>query len=141
MISRQDAKHIIKEIRSIRYYASNVRFYQKQIDEVDIKIMSVTEPHSPVISNEPKGHGESHEKRWAALIDQKDEIEKKQRPWIFLLEKAEGYYNQLLQSEDKDYVADFFSGRMKMSALERKYHYSNAYTTIIRIIRQNIKVL
>jgi len=142
MISRQDAKYVIQQIRNIKFYAEKVNEFDRKIAEIDIKILSVTEPKSPLISDEPKGTNKiPADTRWNALIDQKTEIEVIREPWAYKLNKARGYYEMLLKSDEMGYVEDFFSGRLNMRGLERKYHYSNAYTTIIRIIRNNIEVL
>ena len=142
MISRQDAKYVIQQIRNIKFYSEKVAAYDRKIAEIDIKILSVTEPKSPVISNEPKGTNRiPNDSRWNALIVEKSEIEAIREPWAYKLDKAKGYYETLLKCDEMGYVEDFFSGKLNMRGLERKYHYSNAYTTIIRIIRRNIEVL
>lgn len=129
---------MIREIRNRKYYQEKIREYDRQIEEIDMLIMNVTAPHSPVAGAVHGSGGQSHEARWAALIDRKDQIEAERSTWAIKKTRAERYYQQLMQSDENDFVKDYFMG-MTMEALETKYHYSHAYRTMVRIIRNQIQ--
>lgn len=141
MISRQDAKYVIREIRNRKYYIEKLKEYDRKIEEIDMLMIDVTAPHSPVISNEPKGTGgKSHTARWASLIDRKDQILEDRREWMIKQQRAERYYMIIADGRDKDFVRDYYSG-MTMEALQTKYNYSNAYDRMLRIVRSKIEHL
>lgn len=145
MIGRRDAQFVISEIRFREYYKSRVESLNNQIDELEGKIAELTMPSSPNgrISYGSRQIGDDGsafsrtESQILGIITKQSELGQEARTFEYRYLKAERYLGQLADDLDALFVKDFFAG-MKYKDLEEKYHISNAYDRMIRIIQNNV---
>ena len=142
MIDRRDAQYILSEIRMIGYFKRRIGVMQKMIDDIEIEIAEITEPKSPNgktdVSVKSDGRTSNVESRINALISRQMNVEKEKSVFDFRLWKATAYFNRLKNTNESDFVEDFFESGKTHRQLEEKYHLSNAYDRMVRIIRNAI---
>lgn len=142
MLSYADARYIITEISRLEYYRGAVAVYQSEIDELEQQKIDLSAPSSPNGKEnigEAKGNLPSdYTHHLIDIIERQDKIKKEQLMYIWWMRKAETYYEQLIQSEESDYVKAYFSTKDKR-ALAMKYSVGNPYDRMIRIVRGVMK--
>lgn len=142
MIDYQDARYIVTEINRIPYYRRCIAGYKETIDDLERQKADLTMPSSPN-GKEDIGGSKGNDvydytKVLIDIIAKQDEVRQEMYEYIWLLKKAEGYYEKLQGSLEADFVDDYFSTRDKRE-LQNKYHIGNAYDRILRITRSVIK--
>lgn len=137
-----EAKYIVTEICRIPFYKQSVANYQKQIDDLQRMIDSLTEPSSPngkESIGEAKGNAlHDYTEKLTEYVTEQAAIEWEMKYYVWSLRKAEGYRDILLKGENADYVTDYINTRDKRE-LQDKYHVGNAYDRMIRIVKQELK--
>ena len=149
MISTEDAKYILSEIRSIPYYERQIAYLNYQLSEYDMMIADATNPVSPnsgkdVVVNgktiRMKFHSTSNtsvSERIADYITAQKPLEKSLQEFRSRHDHAVEYRQRLKRTNYKEFVEDFFNGK-SYRELQDKYYISNAYDKMIRIIVQTI---
>ena len=142
MITYDDAKYIIAEIRRISYYQKRISLFQEELDEITNQMLMIGEPKSPNGKDDiggAKGNEVPDKTRvYNTLITGKMEIEKKQAEFIRRRYAAECYKALLLASEYAVYVQDFLQTKDRWK-LSKKYNVANPYDRMIRIVRNCIE--
>lgn len=141
MIDYQDARYIVTEINRLPYYRRCIAEYKEKIDDLERQKSELTMPSSPN-GKEAIGDAKGNEvfdytKVLIDIIAKQDEVKQEMYEYIWLLRKAERYYEQLTGSLESDFVVEYFQTKDKRE-LQRKFHIGNAYDRMIRITRSVI---
>lgn len=138
-MNKDDARFIIGEIRNMEYYARNADSLKKRIDEIQLQIETATDPKSPQ-GYENIGAGRSllfagKEAYIAAKITEKDELTIYYKKLAERFIDAQRYYFEILDNtEEKEFVQDYFNNQLSRQQLEEKYHINKARRKMIQII-------
>ena len=138
-MNRYDAEHVIKEIKSIPYYQHKLVELKGKLDIVQEQIDNATVPRSPQgieqtgAANVPSFSGK--EAYLNLKITEKDKLTKKYAKFTDRFSEAQvSYFKIIDQTEEKDYVVDYFSRKYSMKELEDRYNITRAYRKIRDII-------
>lgn len=152
MINIDDAKYVLQQLRNIPYYDRKISSLKIEIDRIETLIAEATSPASPnggedvmvkgkmIRVKVPSSHTYDSGKAITDLITRQMPLESMLRDFEKLNRAAKRYRSQLLKSEDAEFVKDSISG-MKYRDLEKKYHITNAYDKLIRIIQNRVRSL
>lgn len=140
-MNREDATYTIKEIAWIGYYKRKAERLREQIAEVQRQIDNATSPSSPQ-GHESIGAGRSmtfsgKESYLNLKITQKGQLEKEFRKFSGRYTDAMvSYYMLLDQTEERQFVEDYFGNVYSKADLEAKYHIQKAYRKIQAIVME-----
>ena len=138
-MNRFDAKYVIQEINNLPYYQHKINELKEKIDEVQSQIDNATAPHSPQgIENTGAAKAVSFSGKESYLnlkITEKDRLTKMSAKFSERYVDAQlNYYMILDNTEEKDYVKDYFSGKFSKQELEMKYSVTKAYRKILNVV-------
>ena len=143
MMNREEAKYVINEIRWMDFYERTAETYRNRIEMIQMQIDTATDPSSP------QGHeyiGEGRSLTFAGKssymnkkITERDELIPEYNKWKNRYIEANINFRMLLdRTEEKDFVADYFSRKFSASQLEEKYHISKPHRRIIQIVMNSL---
>lgn len=135
----RDAKYVIKEINNISYYTDQLIELDEIVSDLQTKIDNATVPHSPQgMENTGAERAFSFNGKDSYLnekITQKDKAIEARRLYAILYDRARKWYRNILdETDDKDFVIDYFNGRLSKQEIEMKYCISKAYKKIVDIV-------
>lgn len=142
-MNREDARYIINEITWMEYYGRKADELKKRIEEVQSQIDNATSPKSPQ-GHENIGAGRSmtfagKESYLNLKITQKDKYAKDQQKFSERFIDAQiSYYLIIDQTDEKDFVRDYFSKKYTKQELEEMYHIAKAYKKLVQVVMNAI---
>lgn len=140
-MTREKAKYILREIKSIKRYAMIIDGYDSQLRRVHEEIETIQMPTCPNANTGPVL--QNHEDKYSivnALLSDEILIMKEKEEFVSLKIKAEHYYVKLkLVCESLDLIsfADDFINGVKEHELKSKYGYANPYKKMIDLIMKS----
>ena len=156
MISNEDASYVIRQIRSIDWYTM-------RITELEIKLKKVSNQHSSEGYKSPlnwqrikiqykddDGNLVEEDARYkipgskypvdskGLMFDYEDELATELQAMRYSLCKAMSYFESLKQSDEIDFIQDFFENK-PYEKLKMTYNISNVNRHMKSLIKQQIK--
>ncbi len=142
-MNREDARYVIKEIEWMDYYGRKAEKLKEQIATIQLQIDTATAPSSPQ-GHENIGAGRSlsfagKESYLNHKITEKDRLTKDYNKFSARYIDAQmNYYLIIDQTEEKDFVKDYFSKEYTKQQLEDIYHTPKAYRKIVQVVMSAI---
>ena len=142
-MNREDAVYTIKEIEFLDYYSRRVEKLKKQIDILRQQIDTATSPTSPQ-GYENIGAGKSmnfagKESYLNYKITEKDKLTREYQKFRDKFIDAQVLYLLIVdQTDEKDFVKDYFSKKYTKQQLESMYHTTKAYRKLVQVVMNAI---
>ena len=138
-MNREDARYVIKELEFMSYYSRKAGKAKEQLNRIQQQIDDVSSPKSPQ-GHENIGAGRSltfdgNEAYLNLKFTQQKDTEKEYKKWNDRFVDAQiQYYTILDQTDEKDFVRDYFSKKYSMTQIEEMYNTTRASRKIIQIV-------
>lgn len=143
-MNREDAKYVINEIRWMGFYEKKANYYLEKIKTVQMQIDTCTDPHSPQ-GHEYIGEGKTlaftgkDSYMNAKIAERDDKLLPEYRKWSNRYVEANVNYRMIIdQTDEPEFVTDYFSKKYSAQQLEEKYHISKAFRRILQIVMESI---
>lgn len=140
-MTREKAKYILREIKSIKRYSMIIAGFDVDLKRIHDEIETLQMPTCPNANTGPaiQNHKDKYTLVNSLLSDEIDYMNEREE-FMNLKVKAEHYYVKLkLVCESLDLIsfADDFIGGVKENELKTKYGYANPYKKMIDLIRKS----
>ena len=152
MITVDDAKYVLSEIRQLNYYERKMAWLNYQLVEYDMMIADLTAPASPNGGNDVvvKGKeirvkivGSGGTDKGALIADYltaMEPLEESLKDFERRYRKAVEYKNAIVKSND-EFAIDYLEGQISYKDLEKKYLVKNVPRTMLQKVMQYVKSL
>lgn len=138
-MNREYASYVINEIRQMDFYRRTAEQLKIKIETVRYQREHATDPTSPQ-GHEYIGAGKSltfegkesymHQK----MKEEEDLTVEYKKFSTRYIDAQLWYYNIVDQTEEKDFVRDYFSKKYTKQQLEEMYHTPKAYRKMVQIV-------
>lgn len=135
----EEAKYIVREIRSIQRYNLIIKGIEKDMERINQEIDAVLSPNCPNgKAGEKVSSSVKKETIVNSLLSDEQALIERRRDFEVLKLKADQYRIKFLSVCEKDeeaFAYDFVRG-ISFRRLERIYSFSNAYDHAVRIVKR-----
>ena len=142
-MNREDAQYTVNEIWWMDYYKRKAEQLKIRIETVQYQMEHATDPTSPQ-GHENIGAGrslsfEGKESYMNLKMKEEEELTKEYKKFSSRYIDAQVMYRQILdQTEEKDFVRDYFSKKYTLQQLEEMYHTAKAKRKLVQVVMNSI---
>lgn len=142
-MNREDAKYVINEIKWMSYYEKKALAIQSKIELIQMQIETATDPSSPQ-GQEYIGEGKSlsfvgKESYMLKKITERDDLIAEYNKWKKRFVEADMNYRMIVdQTDEPNFVQDYFSKKYSSQQLEEMYHTPKAFRKIVQLVMASI---
>lgn len=143
MLDNIKASYVLQEIKNIPLYEQILQEHKDKNEEIEMQKEALASPKSPqgheslgVVVNQHNGN--NNEARLLEYLEKQDELEYRDTFLKRRLMLARMYRKSLEQSENIDFINDYFDDSIKIRDLEKKHNVSNAFMKMRGLVKNFI---
>lgn len=142
-MNKEDALFTVNEIRWMDYYKRRAEQLKIKIETVQYQMEHATDPTSPQ-GHESIGAGrslsfEGKDTYINMKIEEEQRLSKEYAKFSArYIEAQVAYFRILDQTDEKDFVRDYFSKKYTLQQLEEMYHTARAHRKLVQVVMNAI---
>ena len=158
MLSNEDASYVIRQIRNIDWYIARITEIEVKLNKVSDQLTNESHDYKSPLNweritikvKDKKGKLVDEDARYKSpgtkypvnskgiMFDYEDELIQELQVTRYSLCKAMSYLEQLKQSDEVQFILDYFDNK-SYESLKMQYHISNVSRHMKSLIKQQIK--